>query len=164
MKHHTVSFDPLTHAAEVFLSWATDIDFSAADFTNEDAWLCCTILDDGAPVVVIVFEFKNAFDAHVTVACADPSGLTRQLLTAIFRGVFHRAARITASISPDNGLALRQIGRFGFRPEGFLRRGYDGKRDAVVWGLLPEDCPYLWGTPFRIRSVTATHEPAQRMQ
>lgn len=164
MKRYTVNFDPLNPVARVFLSWATDIDFSNADFDNTEAWLCCTVFDGGAPVIVIVFEFKMEHDAHVTVACADPHGLTRQLLTAIFRGVFTRASRITALIDPDNKLALRQIGRFGFRPEGLMRRGYDGRKDAILFGLLPEECPYLWGTPFRIRSVRVTHEPVQRMQ
>ena len=164
MKRYTVSFEPLRHDAQVFLSWATDIDFEDAYFEDDSLWLCCTVRDDGAPVIVIVFEMKNKWDANVTVACVDPRGLTRQLLTAIFRGVFHRASRITAMIQPGNRLAMKQIGRFGFRPEGYVRRGYDGTNDAVLWGLLPEDCPYLWGTPFRIRSVRVTHEPAQRMQ
>jgi hypothetical protein len=164
-RDYKVEFEPLSPTAVTLLSWATDIDFSEVDFGDMNVWMCCTVRDGyGVPVIVIVFEFKSPWDAHATVVCIDPRPLTRRLLTAIFRGVFTHAARITALIEPSNHRALKQIYRFGFRREGTLRRGYDGERDAFVFGLLPEDCPYLWGKPFRIRSVQVTHEPAQRMQ
>jgi len=56
------------------------------------------------------------------------------------------------------------VWRMGFKPEGYLRRGYDHHQDARVWGLLPEDCPYLRGTPFRFRVVQQTHDTVERMQ
>jgi RimJ/RimL family protein N-acetyltransferase len=148
----------------MFLSWATDIDFARTDFTDEAIWFCTSVYDLEVPVVVIVFEFVSPFDAHFTLAVADPRGLSRQLITAIYRAVFQKAARITANIRPDNEVAIRQVWRMGFKPEGYLRRGYDGVHDASVWGLLPEDCPYLQGKPFRYRWVQPTHEQAQRMQ
>jgi hypothetical protein len=145
------SFAPLPGDARVFLSRATDIDFTAADFTNEDMWLCCTVYrPDGRIALVIVFEFKSPFDAHFTLAVADPKGLSRHLITTLYRTVFRRAARITALIDPHNQDALAGVARMGFQYEGLMRRGYNGKLDAAVWGLLPEECPYLRGRPFRI--------------
>jgi hypothetical protein len=163
-KRYRVSFKPLKPEAVAFLSWATDIDFTGADFRNEDIWFCTSVYDGRVPIIVIVFEFKCPFDPHFTLAVADPRGLSRQLITTIYRSVFHRAARITANIRPDNEVAIRQVWRMGFKPEGYSRRGYDGVHDASVWGLLPEECPYLRGEPFRYRWVQPTHEQAQRMQ
>jgi hypothetical protein len=163
-KRYTVSFRPLRNAEKGFLSWTTGIDFMATDFSNETYWFCCSVRDGAVPVIVIVFEFKSPFDAQGTVAVADPRGLSRQLLTILFRAVFQRAARVTVLIDPGNDRAISQIWRMGFKPEGYLRRGYDGRRDAALWGLLPEDCPYLRGVPFRYRVIRETHGLVERMQ
>ena len=45
-------------------------------------------------------------DAHFTLAISDPRGLSRQLITALYRTVFQRAARVTALIEPDNHTAI----------------------------------------------------------
>lgn len=165
MRKYKVSFEPLQQDAVVFLSWATGIDFTATDFENDDWWFCCTVRDDGrVPIVVIVFEFKTPFDAYATVAVADQHGLSRQLLTTLFRTVFERVSRVTVMIQPDNMIALKQAWRMGFRCEGYFRRGYDGIHDASVWGLLPEDCPYLRGRPFTYRVVRQTHPTVTRVQ
>lgn len=163
-KRYHVDFKPLRPEAIAFLSWATEIDFSGTDFSDEAVWFCISVTDVKTPVIVIVFEFVSPFDAHGTVAVSDPHGLSRQLLTAIYRAVFQKAARITINIQPDNVLAIQQVWRMGFKPEGYLRRGYDGVHDACVYGLLPEDCPYLTGRPFRYRVIQATHGLVERMQ
>jgi len=163
-KKYKVSFDPLNPAAKAFLWEHTGIDFSDADFNDGTVWFCCTVSRNQWPVTVIVFELKSPHDAHFTLAVADARGLSRQLITAIYRTVFSRAARITALIDPANQKAIDAVWRMGFKPEGYLRLGYDGKRDAHLWGLLPEDCPYLAGTPFRYRVLQATHQSAERLQ
>ena len=162
--NYHVTFEPLRDDARAFLSATTGIPFDGVDFTREHEWFCCTVYDPLKPVIVIVFEFKSPFDAFATVAVSDQRGLSRHLLTSLFKAVFTRATRITALVSPGNRNALRQVGRMGFRQEGYQRRAYDGVNDAVVFGLLPEECPYLLGGPFRFRTVTVTHETVQRIQ
>ena len=161
---YRVSFEALGESAAIFLSWATGIDFAGQDFGNEDRWFCTSVYDGDVPIVVIVFEFKNPFDAHFTLAVADPRGLSRQLITTIYRTVFQRASRVTALVAPENKTALKGVWRMGFIQEGYLRRGYDGVRDALIFGLLPEQCPYMPGKPFIFKVVKQTHEMAQRMQ
>lgn len=166
MRRYRISFEPLTPEAITFLSWATSIDFMLANFADEQLWFCCTVFedDDRVPVVVIVFEFKTEWDAHFTLAVAEPKALTRSLITTLARTVFARAARITALVEPSNHLAMKQVWRMGFKQEGYLRRGYNGISDAVLWGLLPEECPYLRGKPFRYRVVQQTHPSVMRIQ
>lgn len=163
-KRYRVSFKPLKPDAKTFLSWMTGLDFSGQDFTDEDYWFCCTVYDKGAPVIVIVLEFKSPHDPHLTVAVTDPHGLSRSLLTTLFQTTFVYAERMTALVEPGNKRVIDQIWRMGFKYEGYLRRGYGDRRDALVFGLLPEDCPYMLGRPFVVRTVTATHEAVQRMQ
>lgn len=163
-RRYDVRFEPFTPPAARFLMERTGIDFSRANFANEDLWFCASIWRDHAPVVAIAFEFKTPFDAFATVAVDDPRALSRRFLTAIFKAVFYSAARITVLVPPDNDAALGQLWRMGFRQEGFLRRGYDGERDAALYGLIPEECPYLLGAPFVLRTVKPTHEMHQGVQ
>ena len=145
-----VSFAPLREDAILLLSQETGVDFRTTEFSNEREWFCCTVRDGGVAVLIIVFEFKSWCDAYVTTVVFDKRALTRRLLTAVTRTVFSRAARITAEVDPANEAALNQMWRMGFKHEGYKRRAIEGVRDAVLFGLLPEECPYLEGVPFRI--------------
>jgi hypothetical protein len=164
MRKYRVSFEPLGSHARELLSYAIEQDFSRADFDNEEVWFCCTVFDGLFPAVVIAFEFKSPHDPHLSVACADPRGLSRQLLTTIYQTIFSRADRVTALVEPSNARALGQIWRMGFRPEGYLRRGLGGSKDAAIFGLIPEECPYLRGEPFRIRIIKPTHDTHMGVQ
>lgn len=163
-KSYRVSFQPLNLPARELLSWMTGTDYTKVNFADDEVWFCCSVFEGQAPAVVIVFEFKSPHDAHLTLAVVDQKALSRQLITALYRTVFSRAGRVTALIEPGNKRAERQVGRMGFKPEGYLRRGYDGIHDAQLWGLLPEECPYLRGAPFRFRTIQVTHSAVERMQ
>jgi ribosomal protein S18 acetylase RimI-like enzyme len=146
-------FNSLQSDAVQLLSAATGVDYSETEFSNPNLWLCCTVRDGHKIALIVCFEFKSWCDAHVTTVMIDKRALNRRLLTAMIRSVFQRAARITALIDPDNNAALNQVWRMGFKYEGYIRRGIEGKRDAVMFGLLPEDCPYMAGAPFRFKQA-----------
>jgi len=149
-----VDFNPLLNDAVMLLSVATGIDYSETEFSNERDWFCCTVRDgDGRIALIVVFEFKTWFDAHVSTVLIDHRALTWRLLSTLVRTVFSRASRITALVDPANIRALRQVWRIGFKHEGYIRRGIEGNRDAVLFGLLPEDCPYLMNKSFRVKYV-----------
>jgi RimJ/RimL family protein N-acetyltransferase len=154
-----VDFRPLTYEAIEVLSMSTGVDYSQTEFSDENTWFCVTVRNGTDIALIVVFEFKSWHDAHVSTVCLDPRALTRRLLTAMTRAIFSRAARITALVDPTNEIALKQVWRMGFKYEGYLRRGIEGNRDAVVFGLLPEDCPYLSGEPFRFQRVTHDLQP-----
>lgn len=139
------SFAPLALDAVEFLSQETGIDYGFVDFTDP-RWLCATARNDhGAVVGVLACEFKESFDAHFSCAVVDRRCLSRRLLRTVFRTLFTRAVRVTALISPDNKLAISGARRMGFVYEGFLRMGVEGKRDALIFGMLVSDCRYLPG-------------------
>jgi RimJ/RimL family protein N-acetyltransferase len=140
MRH---SFAPLDHDAVMFLTEATHIDYTSTDFANPD-WLCVSCRDeDGSVMGLCVFEMYNRFDAHFSIAIKDKRCITRQVMRAMFRAVFSQATRVTALIEPWNAPAIRQAELMGFQYEGFMRNAIEGKRDAILLGMLPEDCRYL---------------------
>jgi RimJ/RimL family protein N-acetyltransferase len=140
MRH---SFAPFDAEATRFLSERTMIDFAGTDFSRPQ-WLCISCRDDeGSLMGLCLFEFKEWFNAHFTLAIRDRHCITRRVMRAMFTAVFSQATRITALIEPWNVLALRQAMVMGFRQEGFMRRAIEGVRDAVLFGMLREDCRYL---------------------
>jgi hypothetical protein len=140
-----VTFAPFEPDAVEFLTQETGIDFLRTDFRHP-RWFCVSARrDDGSLMGVAAFEFKTWFDAHFSTAICDPRCMSRKLLRAMFRAVFSQAVRVTALVDPDHQAAIEQCRRMGFVYEGFLRLGVEGKRDALIFGMLAEDCRYLPG-------------------
>jgi RimJ/RimL family protein N-acetyltransferase len=141
------SFAPFDRECEEFLTRKLGINFFATDW-SQSQWLCTSARDDeGRLMGVCVFEFKTPFDAHFSCAIADRRCLTRRLLRALFTAVFSRARRVTALIEPWNAGAIRQARLMGFQPEGYMRMAVEGTRDALVFGMLREECRYLRRVP-----------------
>jgi hypothetical protein len=139
------SFAPLPLDAIEFLTKETGIDYGMIDFTTPH-WLCVHARhDDGEVVGVLVCEFKTWFDVYCTYAISDPRCMTRRLLKAVFRTLFSRAVRITSEVEPENEHAILVARRMGFVYEGFKRMGIEGKRDALLFGMLASDCRFLPG-------------------
>lgn len=140
MRH---SFAPFDAEAVAFLAAATGIDFSGINFAGP-GWLCVSCRDDGGQLMgLCCFEFQSRWEAHFTIAIRDPRCITRRVMRSMFTAIFSRATRVTAFCEPFNEPALRQARLMGFQPEGYMRRVIEGTRDAVVLGMLREDCRYL---------------------
>lgn len=140
MRH---DFAPLKPDAVAYLQRMVGVDFSAIDFRSP-SWFCVTTRDDDGTVMgVAVFEFKNPFDAWMTLAVSDVRALDWAVAHATFKAVFSQAARITAEVEPGNQRALAQMQGMGFEIEGFRRNAIDGHRDAFMFGMVKDTCPFL---------------------
>jgi hypothetical protein len=138
-------FAPLAVDATRFLSEQTGVSFYGFDF---ERWLCCTARGDLDEVIgVLVMEPRLWFDWYLSTAVIDARCVTKQILQAMFVAVFDHcgAIRVTAEVDPDNRHALKQMRRLGFVYEGFRRMGVEGNRDAMMFGMLRGDCPWLPG-------------------
>lgn len=109
--------------------------------------LALTVWNDAGKVVLgVICEFKTEFDVHMTVACDDPKAVTRRMLRAVFKALFSKAKRITALIEPENRHCVRLARRLGFKDEGYGRLLIEGKRNALIFGMLECDCVVFKGT------------------
>jgi hypothetical protein len=141
-----ISFAPLALDAAEFLTQETGIEFRHIDFRHQ-RWFCVTARReaDDSLMGVAVGEFKTWFDCHFSCAVADQHCMSRKLLRIIFSTLFRQAVRITALIDPGNQTAIEQTRRMGFVYEGYLRLGVEGTRDALMFGMLRNDCRFLPG-------------------
>jgi hypothetical protein len=140
--HFSFVAPPPPDAVE-FLESETGVPFAHIDMTE---WFCITAWNEHDAVVgVLICEPRNWFDWHFSCAIADQRIMTRRLLRTIFKTLFTRAVRVTALVEPSNERVLRQVKRLGFVYEGFLRMGIEGSRDALIFGMLADDCRWLPG-------------------
>jgi Acetyltransferases, including N-acetylases of ribosomal proteins len=123
-------------------------------------YICSKIgmeLVEGTYQALMVLNSKNDFVAGVVVAnfrsagceisCASETSAAwrPQVMRAVFSYIFDQlgCVRVTAITTKSNKRAREFLERLGFVLEGNLRRGYDGRRDALLYGLLRDECRFL---------------------
>lgn len=115
--------------------------------------------DDGLYVAYAILNDDNDFcggvilsnyrgtDIEVSVASETPIAWHYDVCRTVFNYIFNGAkcVRCTCITTKRNKRAREFLDALGFVLEGNLRRGYDGQRDALIYGLLAEDCRFLAG-------------------
>lgn len=140
-----VQFGDLPDDAKNLMTNVMDIDFTPFDL-KAPRWFSAWARDErGFIAGIFTIEFKYAWEGYVNVVVMDQRCMTRRVLRAIFTAAFAQAVRLTAEIEPHNRRALRQVQRMGFIYEGFRRKGLEGTRDVMCYGMLREDCKFLPG-------------------
>lgn len=83
---------------------------------------------------------------HVGIAAVSPVWATRQTIGAILDYPFRQldCQRVTALTAKGNHRSIKLLKGLGFRFEGEHRKGWDGVRPSLTFGLLREDAK-KWG-------------------
>lgn len=104
-------------------------------------------IEDASGVLVggIVASHVNSFDAHISARLTRANALTRRMLQSLFDLAFDemKLSRLTMLIAPANRHARGVAEKLGFVEEGLMRRGYDGVRDAVIYGMTKDECQVM---------------------
>lgn len=93
----------------------------------------------------VVYGGWKDFDCEVSLAFEDPRWARRRILERLFAYPFDQLGcrRITAITADDDARVLKLMRGIGWTLEGRHRRGLDGTRDALSWGMCAEDCRFL---------------------
>lgn len=108
--------------------------------------VCFGISHGRRPVAACIFqefrrgEFGN--DVRLTFVSIDPIWCNRRILSHIADYVFSDIGcnRVTAIIREGNKKSERMAIKLGFRKEGVIRRGWNGKTNALIYGMLQHEC------------------------
>lgn len=104
------------------------------------------IVDDSKNLVagVVITEFRGT-DCEIICAGESAMAWRPHVCKAVFSYIFNQlgCVRCTSITLKGNTRARRFLEGLGFCLEGNLRLGYDGKRDALIYGLLGSECRYL---------------------
>jgi RimJ/RimL family protein N-acetyltransferase len=137
-----ISFAPLEPDAASFLTTRTGVDYSWVDF-SKPSWFCVTAREGDEILGVFVGEFLTWFEVQIACSIDHPRFLTRRLLRAIFTTLFSQAVRLTAFVRPDNEAGIKIMRHLGFQQEGYVRLAVEGRWDAMLFGMVRDECRYL---------------------
>ena len=108
-------------------------------------------------------RLRYGADIRVIIASDDPKwclpGVLRELFAYPF--VHLGCTRITAVIKDGNARSLKLCRGLGFRKEGILRRGYNGKSNAILLSMLREECKWLLPREERLNGKKERTEPSE---
>jgi RimJ/RimL family protein N-acetyltransferase len=93
----------------------------------------------------IVFNNYRDPSIEVTMASISPRWCTRSIMRTVFSYPFHQIGckRITASVEDMNQPVRAFLCHLGFRQEGVMRQAFRTGRDAVIFGMLRDECRWL---------------------
>ena len=115
----------------------------------------------------VYYQFRpNAHGGTMEAALASvsPRWCTRAVLASLFAYPFVqvKVARLQVSIAKKNKPARRLAERLSFKLEGVGRRLWDGRQDAVIYSMLPEECRWLQARRLRESNHGERASPATR--
>jgi RimJ/RimL family protein N-acetyltransferase len=84
-------------------------------------------------------------DCEISCAAENSMAFRHNVVHAVMDYVFGQllCTRLTAITTKRNSRTRAFLEALGFALEGNIRRAYDGKRDALIYGLMVEDCRFL---------------------
>ena len=104
------------------------------------------IIADGKLVGgILANNYRAGVDIHVHLVTTSARWARRGVLRDLFWYPFHylQLPRVSFITSRKNKRMRSVAERMGFKLEGMVRKGYDGKTDAAVYGMLREECRFL---------------------
>lgn len=106
------------------------------------------IIDREVVAGIALNEFRsmsNGNDVRVVAAATSPGWCRRGVLSSIFRYAFHDlgCSRMTSLVREGNTRSLRFTLGLGFKKEGVVRRGWNGKTNAILLGMLKSECKWI---------------------
>ena len=90
-------------------------------------------------------EMTHGNDMFVHAGFAEKGWASRRILAGLFAYPFVQCncTRVTTITAKGNKKARAFDEKLGFQYVGKLTRGWDGKRDAIVYEMLKENCKWL---------------------
>lgn len=92
-------------------------------------------------------EAGRAVDCEISCAAEASIAFKPEVCKAIFQYIFVQlgCVRCTSITKKSNTRTRQFLEALNFQLEGNIRRGYDGERDALIYGLLATDCAFVEG-------------------
>ena len=93
---------------------------------------------------IVVTNFRKT-DCEVSCASETPAAWRPEVCKTVFKYIFEQlgCVRCTSITVKSNRKARAFLEGLGFVLEGNARLGYDGVRDALIYGLLRSECRFL---------------------
>ena len=103
-----------------------------------------SVQKNGQLIAGAVFHDYRDGQIEASIAASSPSWATRSVLYSLFAYPFNQcdANRLLVTCDESNDKAMKMNKQLGFTPEGILRQMYY-PNDAIVWGMLKDECKWI---------------------
>ena len=109
------------------------------------------VTDDRSLIAGVVYSdiSKNQrglpINLHMTIAAESPQWALRSIIRILFAYPFIQIGvpRVTATVAKNNKRSRKLAEGLGFVHEGTLRRAWDGRQNALVYGMLRHECRWI---------------------
>ncbi len=93
----------------------------------------------------VLYNNYRRFDIQMTIAMLHPGWALPGTIRAMFAYPFKHlgCTRVSAIVGRKNKRSRRLTEGVGFKLEGVVKRGLDGVEDAMIYGMLREDCRWI---------------------
>lgn len=100
---------------------------------------------DGPLIAGVVYNWYRQANIEMTIASTSPRWCSRSVLRGLFWYPFEQMGlhRVTAVTEHTFQSTRAFLDRIGFRDEGIMRRAYRNGNDAVIYGMLREECRWI---------------------
>jgi RimJ/RimL family protein N-acetyltransferase len=104
------------------------------------------VLNDAGEFVagVVISDFRG-HDCQISCATETSAAWRDNVMRAVFHYIFVQlgCVRCTSITRKNNKRARGFLEGLGFKLEGTIRLGYDGVKDALIYGYLASECQYI---------------------
>tara|TARA_R110000787_G_scaffold126662_1_gene237967 strand:+ start:308 stop:802 length:495 start_codon:yes stop_codon:yes gene_type:complete len=128
------------------IQWVFErLPYSSIDDIDYFSFVGIGLEDSGSYIAGCLYSNHSGHNIDMHFATDSPKCATKRNFRAWFGYPFLQLGckRVTAIIVKSNKKSRKFVERAGFRLEGVARKGFDGIRDACIYGMLFEDCKYL---------------------
>ena len=104
------------------------------------------VVDNGELIAGAIYnEYRPPVDIRESFASISPRWATKYTLRHMFAYPFIHLGvrRMSSVIAADNVASIDLTERLGFKREGVMRAGMDDGQDAILFGMLKEECPWI---------------------
>lgn len=101
--------------------------------------------DTGVFTAGVVVSNYRGHDCEISCATESSAAWRPHVMAAVFQYIFKQlgCVRTTCVVRKNNSRCRDFLLRLGFQLEGNLRLGFDGAKDALIYGLLASECRYI---------------------
>lgn len=130
------------HDDSVIVPWvANRLGYAPHDFEQARS---IGIVRQGNLIAGVIYTEYREDSISMTIASTSPMWASKDNLYYLFDYPFNQLGcrRVTAFTAKKNKKSRKFLERLGFKLEGLIREGFQGK-DACVYGMLKRECKWL---------------------
>lgn len=118
---------------------------AAKGYTFTPPFVSFIAVQDGEIKGVAIFNNYEESNIELSIIVDTPKACNRPILRAIFSYPFEQLGlnRVTVRTRAKSKATRKLIRRLGFTPEGRSRRFFKDNDDAMIYGMVREQCRWL---------------------